>query len=482
MIVVNVLWPGMVLGLLWVPSAINSRRPAVSTIAWILALVGVPYVGVLLYFLIGKTRMERRVRRRRRARRRMRDGLAEVRGGRARFRVRDEEVAEQLHPLGQGLARQAHALHASALTQGNRVEVLRDGAEKFPALLAALRGARQHIHLEYYIFEPDETGRQIIDALVERARAGVKVRVLVDAVGSFGAGRALFAPLEAAGGQVARFISTRLSLRQLDINFRNHRKIAVIDGRVGFTGGLNIGDCYSGLGSSGGGDAFHDLHLRLEGPAVLDLQETFCEDWLFATREDLLRDEHFPRPQLRGDALVQIVASGPDQEWPALHHIFFTAITQARERVWAMTPYFVPTEALVAALVAAAQRGVDVRIILPRRIDHMLVRLAGRSYYEELLLAGVRIFEYAPRMLHAKAMVVDGLWGTVGSCNMDVRSFQLNFEVNALFYSTLLARRLEGIFFEDLAQSDEIALSEVLKRSMPRRLAENTSRLFSPLL
>jgi len=472
------LWPGFVLGLASIPSAINSRRPAVSTIAWILALVSLPYVGFALYLALGHTRMTRRVRKRRQARSAVASGLVGVRGRMRRFRAVDASEVPSLNPLTRGLVTQGMAMGSYPLTLGNRGQILVDGAMKFGALLAAIEGATDHIHLEYYIFEPDETGRRVRDALIAKAKEGVEVRLLVDAMGSLAVARGFLRGLEEAGGETARFLPARLTGRRFDVNFRNHRKIAVIDGRVGFTGGMNVGDDYSGYTGAG----WHDIHLELEGAAVHFLQETFAEDWYFATQKDLAHHRYFPAPRLPGDDLIQIVPSGPDLDWPSLHQLFFSAIAQAKERVWIVTPYFVPTESLLSALIAASHRGVDVRIVLPHKVDHRMVYLAARSYYQELLSSGVRIFEYTPRMTHAKVMTVDGVFGTIGSCNMDVRSFYLNFEINALIHSTRLARQLEAIIREDLANGEEVHLSTFLRRSYLRRLAENACRLLSPVL
>ena len=476
------LWPGVLLGLLSVPSCINSRRPAVSTIAWILALVLLPYLGIALYLALGHTRMTRRVRKRRRARSEVASGLVGIRDRVSRHRVMDATEVRSLNPLTQSLLMQANAMRAHPLTLGNRSKILVDGDGKFPALLAAIASAKDHIHLEYYIFQRDETGERVRDALVVKAKEGVEVRILVDAVGSLSVIAGFFGELEAAGGRVVRFMPARFTGRRLDLNFRNHRKIAVIDGKIGFTGGMNIGNDYSGFGAKSAGGGWHDIHFEVEGAAVHSLQETFSEDWFFAAKEDLANRRYFPEPRLPGDDLVQVVTSGPDTEWPALHHLFFAAIAQAKKRVWIVTPYFVPTESLLSAMTTAAHRGVDVRIVLPQKIDHMLVYLAARSYYEELLKAGVRIFEYNPRMLHAKVMAVDGLFGTIGSCNMDVRSFYLNFEINVLIYSTRLARELEGIIRSDLRESEEVHLSTFVRRPYHQRLAENSCRLLSPLL
>jgi cardiolipin synthase len=469
---------GEALGLGMVPVVIQRRKPAVSAIAWILALVLLPWLGVLAYLVMGDNRMERRLRKRRRAAQKLEGGLGDLHRVMRGLRLQGTEGLATLHDLPRALALVAMRLRARPPSVGNRVELLEDGAQKFPRLLEEIARAQDHVHLVYYIFEADGTGAMVRDALIERARAGVEVRVLWDAIGSASVAGGFFHGLEEAGGKVATFLPIRLFNRRLDLNFRNHRKIVVVDGRVGFVGGMNIGDEYSGRQ----GEGWHDLHLRIEGPAVHDLQEAFAEDWYFAAQENLARARYFILPRRAGDEPVQIVVSGPDQAGPAIHQLFFTALAQARERVFMMTPYFVPTEALVTALVTAAQRGVEVRILLPARSDQPLAYWAGRSYYQELLQAGVRIYEHTRSVLHGKAMSVDGVFATVGTSNFDERSFYLNFEVNALVYSATLAAKLEALIRRDTQAALEISLGAFQNRPKGLQLLENACRLLSPML
>lgn len=469
---------GMALGLLAVPSIINKRKPAVSTIAWVLALVLLPYIGLFFYVVIGHSRLKRRLRRRQQASSAMAASLGDVQRVVDERRLREPGQIEGLAPLAQSLIRLSGKLNVPPVTNFNHVELLEDGSSKFPLLMERLERARDHIHLLYYTFESDETGTQIRDLLARKARQGVTVRVLWDAVGSVWSAAGFFDELEAAGGQTASFLPVRLTLRRLDLNFRNHRKVVVIDGEVGFTGGMNLGNEYSGLHTTG----WHDIHLLLEGPAVHDLQEVFAEDWYFATHEDLVSPRYFPAHRRPGDEVVQIVPSGPDHEWATLHQLFFAAITGAQDCVVIMTPYFVPTEPLLSALTSAAQRGVDVRVMVPQNSDQPLAWWAGRSYYRELLLAGVRIFEYTRSVLHAKVISVDGLFASVGSCNMDVRSFYLNFELNALIYSVPFACQLEALIRRDMAQGEEVTLEAFAQRPWSQRLLENACRLLSPVL
>jgi len=264
-------------------------------------------------------------------------------------------------------------------------------------------------------------------------------------------------------------------------NLRNHRKIAVIDGSVGFTGGVNIGDEYTGRKLKVG--PWRDTHMQVEGPAVNHLQEIFAEDWYYAKGVDLLiEDKYFPDHDPRGDQMVQIIASGPDTDTQPIHRIIFTAVTLAQEKVYLTTPYFVPDQALLVALETAALRGVDVQLMLPHRSDMRLVLHAGRSYYDQLLRSGVKIFEYESGILHAKSLVVDDRWATVGSANMDVRSFQLNFEVNAVIYGEDFSQNLTRLFKKDLARARQITLESRSKKNLRSRVAESMARVFSPVL
>jgi cardiolipin synthase len=307
------------------------------------------------------------------------------------------------------------------------------------------------------------------------------VRLLVDGTGSSRLGRRFFRPLLDAGAECARFNPASLRwLRTRRADFRTHRKIAICDGHVGFTGGMNVTDVHSAELSD---PYWRDTHLRMSGAAVLALQRIFLEDWYFATeRLPEQGKAMFPPPARSGAHVVQVVSSGPDHDERAIHRTYFTAITRATERVWLTTPYFVPDESTLTAMCTAAYRGVDVRLLIPRRGDSRLIDLAARSYLPELLTAGVRVFEYLPRFIHAKTMVVDDDIAIVGTANLDFRSFQLDFEVAAVAYDRALAARLATAYEVDLADSREMKAADLLHLSLPRRLGEATARLLSPLL
>jgi len=355
----------------------------------------------------------------------------------------------------------------------------RSGEEAFAAIERDIAAARHHVHLEFYIWSDDVTGRRVRDLLIECARAGVEVRVLVDSVGA-GVPASFFRAMCDAGGHCSMFNPPRFGLRSRLLNFRSHRKIVVIDGRIGYLGGMNV--CDEQTIGARGERPWRDTQLRIAGEAVRWLQRSFLENWQFSYSYPL-RDlsAYFPS-QPRGDHWLQIVRGGPDRAIFPIHEFFFTAIAGADSRIWITCPYLVPDEATLLAIRSAAHRGVDVRLLVPVRGDSRLVAAAVRSYYDEWLAAGARVFEYLPAMLHAKTMVVDREITVVGSANVDNRSFRLNFEIIAAIYGTSAADRLADEFEADLACSREILRSHLQGRSRARVLAEVVARLFSALL
>jgi cardiolipin synthase len=356
-----------------------------------------------------------------------------------------------------------------------------EGEPLYAALLEAIHGAKEHVHLEYYIFDPGEIGRRVAAALMRQAAAGVAVRLLVDGIGSKRLGRRFRERLEAAGVQLAFFNAARLTrFLPRTVNFRTHRKIAVVDGRIAFTGGINITDAQTAEFS--GQQAWRDTHLRLEGIAARALQAVFAENWFFATGEALSDLPFYPGAPLEGAHLVQVVPSGPDREEPAIRDLFFAAIAGARRRVLLTTPYFVPDEAIATALRTAALRGLEVRLLVPEVSDAKLVNAAARTFYDVVLAAGGHVHLYEPRMLHAKTLVIDDEIAVVGTANMDNRSFRLNFEVVAVLYGEEPARNLAAQFERDLQHTRELTAEERKKVPLPSRLLESVARLFSPQL
>ena len=455
-------WVAYLAGLgIWI---VLQKREPVATISWLVSLAALPYLGFLIYHVFGPHRIRRHRLRRARARAGLPGDMTDA----------DAESVE--------LARLGHATTGLPPTTAREVRLLVDGAATYDALLDAVRGARDHVHLEYYIYTPDRSGAALRDALLERARAGVKVRLLLDAVGSSKTPRKFFADLLDAGAELAWFHPMRFGRiwERPWLNLRTHRKIVVIDGRVGFAGGINITDDENERLRD---DAYRDLHLRIEGDAVRALQLVFVEDWVYATgdRDFIGGVARATPPPSPGPIHAQVLTSGPDSDWEAIHRLHVGAIHAAKQRVWLVTPYFVPGEAAMMALTSAAFGGLDVRLLVPRLSDSKLVTYAARSYFDTLLAAGVKVYQYGPRMLHTKALLVDDELALVGSANFDNRSFRLNFEVCLLFRDAGVAADLAKLIEGEFAHAPRVR--DERDRSLLRaRLPEAFARLLSPLL
>lgn len=449
------------------------RRAPVATLSWLLSMAVLPVVGIGVYYFLGPRRLKRQRLRRLHSRRR-----SGVRGSVARLKEKVPEAPERL----QQVVKLITAATAFPLSTADKVELLVGGAATFDSIMEAVRQAKDHIHLEYYIFEPDQTGLGLMKLLCEKARAGIKVRLLVDALGSKKLSAKFYRPLQEAGGEFVLFHPTKFARRVRPvINFRSHRKIVVIDGRIGYTGGVNITDDEDRRIHQ---EAYHDVHVRLQGPVVNWLQTVFLEDWSYALdyqHSTEPRDLNALLPDLpEGDQVVQIMASGPDSSMEAIHRVHVSAIHAAHKRLWLTTPYFVPTEAAMLALTNAALRGVDVCLLVPEKSDSRVVTAAARSYFEELIRSGVKVFEYQKSMLHSKTMVVDDMVGIIGTANFDNRSFRLNYEVCAVVYGEAFAANLEQQFLEDLKYARRVGYGR--PQNFLQRLGDSLARLMSPLL
>ena len=444
------------------------RGRPVAAVSWILALVSLPAIGILLWWLFGRRHLERRRRRKARAH----DAFA------AKLETLREELDDPpsqvatLNPLKHVPAEMA--LSVFPPTSGNRVELI-DSQEAFAMMERDISSAEHHVHAQFYIWKADDTGKSFRDALIEKARDDLEVRVLCDAIGSPVMATRFSRPLRKAGALVRRFLPPQWFSSTPRVNFRNHRKILVIDGRIGYIGGFNIGDEYR--------NEWRDLGARIEGPAVDQLQEIFADDWYYAAQEDLVDAEHFGRwGTQREDTACAAVASGPDSKYLTIHDALFMAINETNERLYIMTPYFIPTRAIGAALRAAVFRGVDVRIMLPARSDVALVRHAARSYYPDLIDVGVRIYEYQPTMHHAKVVMFDHELVMIGSANLDSRSFKLNFEASCFIGGTTFNASVSQEFESDLEHCKEITMDDLDRLPWFSKFASAAAHLFSPLL
>ena len=460
--------------LAWV---LMTKPDSTSAVAWCLLIILVPFVGSLLFYLFGYQHVNRPLRRKRRHKQHYKQPLEPG----------EEEAGPSLDTLCEGMTHLAERFGAQRLRTGNHVDFYHQGPPCFDAMRQAIAAAQHHIHLETFIFQPDATGRQFLDLLSQKAREGVKVRLLYDAMGSIHLHRRMLAPLHAAGGRFAMFLPVNPLRRRLQINMRNHRKILVVDGRLGFIGGLNVGDEYQGQVPRFG--FWRDTHLRLQGPAVADLQRIFIEDWDFAAGERIVSPGdtdaargYFPRAAADGPYPLQIIDSGPDREMKGIREIYFAAILQARRRVWIASPYFVPDAGLRDALQLAGYLGVDVRFLGQFHPDKWIPQFAARYYWDQVLAAGVKVYQYTAGMMHSKVVLVDDDWASVGTANLDNRSLHLNFEVNCLLYAPQAVTELERAMRHDLSQAIRLDRAVYARRPFPCRLLENACRLMSPVL
>ncbi|MED4268737.1 cardiolipin synthase [Geobacillus stearothermophilus] len=481
----NGFWEGKLLGLFSVLMScsvifialvisLENRKPA-QTIAWLAVLGSFPIVGFLFYLLFGRNYWQQR-----RYKKKADFDEAVL----LKFQEPSPIAVERLPmaPHQRPLLHLAYRIGQHPVSLASQTAVLTNGDETFAAIFAELEKAEHHIHLEYYIVRHDEIGQKLKRVLIEKARQGVRVRFLYDAVGSWKLSNDYIEELRAAGVEMIPFSPVRLPFLSNQINFRNHRKIIVIDGSVGFVGGLNIGDEYLGKNEYFG--FWRDTHLLIRGEAVRTLQLIFLQDWYYMTGERLLTPDYLSPPRIveEGQGGVQLIAGGPDQKWEVIKQLYFAMITAAKRSIWVASPYFVPDEDILTALKVAALSGIDVRLLAPKRPDKKIVFYASRSYFPELLEAGVKIYEYERGFLHSKVIVVDGELASIGTANMDMRSFHLNFEVNAFLYYTDSIHKLVRDFLEDFRHASMIDYEQFQQRPFRVRIAESVSRLLSPLL
>jgi len=457
-------------------SLLRENRDPEITLAWVLVLILMPIVGLILYLNFGRNFRKVKIF--------SRKGLTDL--------VRIEELSQnQIKDLSGITSNHPNILVKSniiklllnnskaLLTAKNKVNILQNGEATFSAILEALSEAKDHIHLEYYIYEDDTIGNKVKELLIQKASQGLEVRLIIDAIGSWSLSKRFLRELKRSGVEVGVFMPVRFPLVANKINYRNHRKIIVVDGKVGFVGGLNIADRYiEGTRELG---IWRDTHLKLEGDAVQSLQTVFITDWYFVTKNYLQGESYFPPHTVQNQLLVQITSSGPDSDWSNIMQAYFTAITTAEKFIYISTPYFMPNESILTALKTAALSGVDVKLILPGRSDLNTMLYGSISYAEELIRAGVHVFIYQKGFNHGKIMMVDGVFTSIGTANMDGRSFNKNFEVIALIYDPETADEMRESFLQDIADSEEIRLQEFLIRPRKQKIKESLYRVLGPL-
>lgn len=463
-------------GVLSAGHALLNKLDPRAALGWIVACLALPVIGPLSYWFFGVNRIRIRARDWQNRGEGMPWVEPEVCSWSADFSASLPFRQENFSAL---LSLSDHVTRRP-LIPGNRIRALHNGEQAYPAMLEAIRGAQETVHLTTYIFESNQSGREFIAALSEAADRGVEVRVLVDALGelySYPAARSL---LRGSKVRVARFLPPSLSGRGIYFNLRNHRKILVVDDRLGFTGGMNIGDRYLAARQENSQRVI-DVHFKVEGPVVAHLQEAFMEDWGFCTKERLFM-RSLPQPLEDGDAFSRGISSGPNEDYEMLHWIIVGALNSARKRLCIMTPYFIPNRALISAINAAGLRGVQVDILLPSKNNLPFVAWASEAYFWELVRYGINIYLMPPPFVHSKLLLVDDEYALVGSANIDPRSIRLNFEFNLEIYSRSLVADLVAHCNEVIRHSHRLSIAEVDSRSLPRRLSTCFFKLFSPYL
>jgi cardiolipin synthase len=454
------------------------RRNVAVTWAWLMVLLFLPGVGFIIYLMFGQNVSRWKIYKFKAEYHKHLESRIEgqrQKFSESRITLQDPSIAMYQDMIYMNLT-SAHAI----FTQDNEIATYTEGTDKFNALLEDIRQAEQHIHIMYYIVRNDSTGRMLLDALTEKAKAGVEVRFLYDHIGCTKLPRHFFDPLIAAGGRTAAFFPSKIPLLNFKLNYRNHRKLAIIDGKYGYIGGFNVGDEYVGKNPRFG--HWRDTHLRIQGSAVHFMQAQFMLDWNISSPAKLVEQtEYFPVWPHSGKVGVQIVTSGPDTDLEQIKNAYIKMILAAKHSVYIQTPYFIPDESLLTALKMAALSGVDVRIMIPGKPDHKWVYWASYSYLSDVLKVGVKCLLYQNGFLHAKTFVIDDKVASVGTANVDIRSFKLNFEVNAFIYDSQIAEELREIFEEDMKYCTELTYKGYMERPTANKLKESVARLLSPI-
>ena len=469
-LIVAIVATSHVLGVLSSISALMSTRTPQGTIAWIVSLNTVPYIVVPAYWIFGRSKFKGYVFARKGHDSRIRDALS---GIASKFTPHISA-----HGKEYGRVRAVERLAQMPFSGGNHTELLIDGQATFQSIFDGIDQAEDYLLVQYYIVRNDELGRELKDKLIARATEGLRVFFLYDEIGSHDLPRSYIRQLSGAGVMIRPFHSTRGRLNRFQLNFRNHRKIVVADGRVGWVGGLNVGDEYMGRNRKFG--PWRDTHMRLEGPAALGLQMAFLEDWHWAAGE-VLDLSWEPQPDPEGDKHVLIVPSGPADAIETASLMFQHAIHSADEKIWIASPYFVPDEGVTAALQLAVLRGVDVRVLIPAKPDSLLVHLSSFAFLGKMIDSGVKIYRYEPGFLHQKVFLVDHYVAGVGTANLDNRSFRLNFEITSVVIDDDFASEIDKMLQADFARASQVTTEQVESKGFLFRLASRAAYLLAPV-
>lgn len=472
----NLFWLNIILAILVV---FFGRKDPQSTVFWVMVLAFVPVLGFFLYLLLGQNFLKRKMFTLKQEEDRYVKDYVDVQG---RVLTRGQfSFSNWRSQRYESLIRQNLRLDEAFLSQNNEIDLFFWGEDLYEAMIEDIRKAKYTIDMQYYIFKSDDLGQKLLTELTKKAQEGIRVRLLYDGIGGRTLSSKDLAPLHAAGGRTAVFFPSILPYVNLRINYRNHRKLVIIDDSTGYIGGFNVGDEY--IGKSRRFGPWRDTHLRIRGDSAIGMKIRFLKDWYYASNDE--KEENAPTwepDRSEGKTGVQIVTSGPDTRLPNVKNAIFRMITNAKDRIYIQTPYFVPDQAIMEALVTAIASGVQVHIMIPGKRDHPFVHWASLSFIGELLAVGAKCYIYEKGFLHAKMVAVDDFVSTVGSTNMDIRSFHLNFEANAIIYDQTVNERLINQFMVDTFYSDELRLEEYRNRSVTVKIREAFSRLLSPLL
>ena len=472
----NLLWINILLGILLV---FFERRDPTTTWLWLMVLTFLPGIGFILYLFLGQDLSKKRMFKTKE----MEDDCFRNIAIEQKELIQNNDFYHKDPNFSryEDLVKMFLMNSEAYFTQDNNVDLFFTGKEKFDSLLESLDRAKNYIHIQYYIFKSDEIGTKVLDILTKKAKEGVEVKLLVDGMGGRNLSKKSLKVLKDAGGEVAIFFPPFVPLISIRINYRNHRKICIVDGKEAYVGGFNIGDEYLGKSKKFGN--WQDTHIKIMGSAVSSLQWRFYLDWRFASKNELKAcQSYLPEVESSNNVGVQIVTSGPDSKWPNIKDGYLKMISNARDKVYIMTPYFILDDSILEALRVAGLSGVDVRVMIPNKPDHLFVYWASLSYIGELLPAGVKFYTYEKGFLHSKVIISDDFISSVGTANLDIRSFKLNFEVNAFIYDENINLKLTERFIDDLSNCKEITEEIYYNRSNYVKIKESISRLLSPIL
>lgn len=455
------------------------RKNPQTTLAWLLVLFFLPNIGFILYILLSRNLSITK--------------MFKLQEAHAKLYI--EIVNDQIKKLKEGnfkIAQPVAKKHLSLLkfneingktfyTEDNKIQTYFSGKQKFTELLKTMDNANESIHMQYYIIMNDSISKMIINMLTKKAKQGIKVRLLYDSYGSMMLNRKLLKPLLNAGGEISSFFPISLNILDQKPNYRNHRKLVIVDSKYGFIGGFNVGDEYLGLNKKRGN--WRDTHLKIEGSAVNSLQLRFILDWEYSSKKKVNLNTAFKIPEKKiGNSGIQIISSGPDGAEEEIKQSFFKMITSAKNSIYIQTPYFIPDESMIEALKIAALSGINIQIMIPNKPDNKFVYLATLSFAGELLKYGINILAYNNGFLHAKTIIIDEEVSSVGTANFDIRSFKLNFEVNAFIYDKKVTKKLCKKFKEDINYCIPITIEQFKSRSLIQKIEESICRLFSPIM